>query len=117
MTYRETSVAKLSINTWGETMGFEKWKDIVRKAKIPEEEWQELIVVKQGEPLGPTILDNFLQKDGDVIEVDLKGKDRRAIGNFMRALGIAKSKRKMENVDFLLRYSTDYRKAYIKRVG
>lgn len=98
-------------------MGFEKWKNIVKKTDVPEEEWDELILASSSTtPLGPAIIDNYLQQDGDVIEIDMKDKDRRSIGNFLRALRIAKAKRKLD-ISFLLRYSRNNEKAYIKRVG
>lgn len=97
-------------------MGFEKWNDKIKKAELPEDEWEELITFTPSKALGPTVIANYLQKDGDVIEIDLEGKDRRCIGNFIRALNIVNKKQKL-NLDFLLRYSKDYKRAYIKRIG
>ena len=96
-------------------MAFERWKDRIRKVEIEDAEWEELeIPVTGGMPLGEAILKNFLQHDGDVIEVDLEGKDKRAVGNMLKALRKAV---KGKNIDFLLRYSKDGKKAYIKRIG
>ena len=96
-------------------MGFEKWQNSIKKAKIPNDKWETLQEApSQGTPLGPIIIKNYLQKDGDVIEIDLTGRERRSIGNFLRALRIAKPS---DKTDFLLRYSEDQKTAYIKRVG
>ncbi len=96
-------------------MGFEKWQNAIKTAKIPDDKWETLQEApSQGTPLGPMIIKKFLQKDGDVIEVDLTGRERRSIGNFLRALRIARSS---DKTDFLLRYSEDQKTAYIKRVG
>jgi len=97
-------------------MGFEKWKTIVKKADVEDEEWDELVVVSSTTALGPTILADYLQTDGDVIEIDMTDKDRRAIGNFLRALRVAATRQK-QKLDFLLRYNKERTKAYIKRVG
>jgi len=96
-------------------MAFERWKNKIKKTEVPEDEWEELVVPSQtGIPLGKAILDNYLQKDGDVIEIELERNDRRAMGNFMRALNKAKGDK---NIEFLLRYSKDGKRAYVRRVG
>lgn len=95
-------------------MGLEKWKDIIKQTTVPDAEWEELTVSAPTQKLGPMILQNYLQKDGDVIEIDMTTKKRRALGVFLRALKVAAKNPKTE---FLLRYSQDYKTAYIKRVG
>lgn len=97
-------------------MGFEKWKGKIKKTTVPEGKWEELILPASTKALGSTVIKSYLQKDGDVIELDLKGKDRRGIGNFLKALNIAKTNLGLK-AEFLLRYSEDFAKAYIKRVG
>jgi len=96
-------------------MGFEKWKTLIKKARDMDDKWDTLIEAPSSkEPLGPIILTHYLQKDGDIIEIDMKDKDRRAIGNFLKSLRLARTN---EKTDFLLRYSEDFKKAYVKRLG
>lgn len=95
----------------------DKWADRLKKAEhIAEEEWVEFKPRKSGKTLGDHILENFLQDDGDVLEVDLDRTRRGTVGGVMKA--ILHSKKKLElKAEFVIRYSKDYKRAYIKRIG
>jgi len=93
----------------------EKWRKRIKKTEIMPNEWDELVPSQfYKKTLGQYIMENYLAKDGDVIEIDLSNMNRRAVGNLLKALNAAK---KSDKIEFLLRYSKDGRTAYVKRVG
>ena len=95
----------------------DKWTSCLKKAEhIAEEEWVEFKPRKSGKTLGDHILENFLQIDGDVLEVDLHGRRRGTVGGVMKAIFHSTKKLKLK-AEFVIRYSKNYETAYIKRIG
>jgi len=89
----------------------EEYTKRIQKTKMPDD-WETLPELKPKVNLGRYILENYLQKRGDVIEIDTSDKHGRYIGSLKKALMMAAEKQK---ATLLFRYSHDYKSLYIKR--
>lgn len=85
---------------------------------MDEDGWETLIPAAppSKQTLGQYIIQEYLQKDGDVIEIDLTNQKRKSVGVLIKALNSA-AKKSQTKAEFLLRYGQKKTKAYIKRVG
>ena len=89
----------------------EEYTPLIKKTKLPET-WETLPELKPTVNLGQYILDKYLRKSGDVIEVDLSDKTRKQGLTIRRALGVIAQKQK---ITLLFRYSSDFNSLYVKR--
>ena len=102
------------LKEWCRVSTIEKYAQLIRKAKVPDDEWETLPEIKPAMKLGDYILQEHLKQEGDTIELDLEGKERRTVGNFKRALSVVAKNR---GVVVVFRYSRDFKRLYVRRIG
>lgn len=85
---------------------------LIRRTKMPEE-WEKLPEYKPHAKLGGYIIEKYLRKAGDIIEVGLEEKTKKQVN----ALRIALSRvAKNRNIKLAYKYSEDYQRLYIQRL-
>lgn len=85
---------------------------LIRKTKLPDE-WENLPDYKPSTKLGSAIIEKFLRKTGDIIEIDLEPKSAKQV----RSLRIALAKTaKHREIKLAYKYSKDRQRLYIQRL-